>query len=172
MKTITIDLFSNDIDKAIKEIYEYSKSIENKMNILRQRLADEIANEASTNFSGAVVDDVINGSVKRAEVTVSVNEIGTISVVVADGKDAVWCEFGAGVYHNGGAGSSPHDKGADLGFLIGTYGDGHGAHEVWGYYDESKNLVLTHGTPATMPMYNAAKAVADRAISIAKEVFA
>ena len=89
MKTITIDLFSNDIDKAIKEIYEYSKSIENKMNILRQRLADEIANEASTNFSGAVVDDVINGSVKRAEVTVSVNEIGTISVVVADSSDAV-----------------------------------------------------------------------------------
>lgn len=79
-------------------------------------------------------------------------------------------EFGAGVYHNGSAGSSPHPKGSELGFTIGGYGEGMGKRQTWGFYEDSE-LRLTHGTPAIMPMYNALKTVCDEIAGIAKEVF-
>ena len=91
-------------------------------------------------------------------------------MVIANGEDAVWVEFGAGVYHNGSVGSSPHPKGAELGMTIGSYGNGRGSRRVWGYYDEG-GLVLTRGTPAQMPMYSAAKAVCEKIDEIARRVF-
>ena len=127
--------------------------------------------QASLNFGNAVVDDVIHGSPRRPDVAVTVSERGSISVVVAEGEDAVWCEFGAGVYHNGSVGSSPNPFGNDLGFTIGSYGKGYGKKQAWGYYDENGDLVITRGTPASMPLYNAAQEVMRKAIEIAKEVF-
>ena len=40
----------------------------------------------------------------------------------------------------------------------------------WGYYEDGE-LVITRGTPASMPMYNAVQKVTKRAIEIAREVF-
>ena len=117
------------------------------------------------------MDDVIKGNTRKPNVTVSVSERGDIAVVVADGEDAVWVEFGAGVYHNGSPGSSPHPNGSELGFTIGSYGKGYGKANAWGYYDSDDRLIITRGTPASMPMYNAAQQVSKEAISIAKEVF-
>lgn len=45
-----------------------------------------------------------------------------------------------------------------------------GKRKVWGFY-KNGSLTLTHGTPATMPMYNAMKTVCDEISEIAKEVF-
>ena len=81
------------------------------------------------------------------------------------------CKFGAGVYHNGSVGSSPNPFGNDLGFTIGSYGKGYGKKQAWGYYDENGDLVITRGTPASMPLYNAAQEVMRKAVEIAKEVF-
>lgn len=92
-------------------------------------------------------------------------------MIVADGEDAVWCEFDAGVYHNGAAGSSPNPYGPELGLTIGSYGKGHGKRSAWGYYDENGELVITRGAPASMPMYRAARDVTVRAVQIAREVF-
>lgn len=116
------------------------------------------------------MDDVLKGGVKTAQVTVSLSNTDDVSLVIANGEDAVWVEFGAGVYHNGSAGSSPHPEGSELGFTIGGYGKGMGKKEVWGYY-EGDELRLTHGTPAIMPMYNAVKTVCDEIADIAREVF-
>jgi hypothetical protein len=175
-KKIKINLLSVDsIDQAIAELETYKKDFQRKVDILRDRLAEEITDLAQAGFSGAMIDDVLPGygSSRNAEVTVYHYGTGDITVVVADGKDAIWVEFGAGVYHNGSAGSSPHPQGAKLGYTIGGYGKGKGKSKVWGYYDASgKNgLVLTHGTPATMPLYNAMKTVSNKAVSIAREVF-
>ena len=117
------------------------------------------------------MDDVVKGSTRKPQVNVSVDERGDITVVVADGEDAVWCEFGAGVYHNGSVGSSPNPYGSELGFTIGSYGKGYGKANAWGYYDENHNLVITRGTPASMPMYKAVQSVTAKAIEIAREVF-
>lgn len=172
--TIRFGLNESEINEAIREINKFKQEFQRKVDLCRTRIAEEIANQASFNFDSSVMDDVINGSPRKPDVTVTFSDNGKIAVVVADGEDAVWCEFGAGVYHNGSVGSSPNPYGNDLGFTIGSYGEGHGKQQAWGYYadpDNKDSLVITRGTPASMPMYNAAQEVMRKSIGIAREVF-
>lgn len=169
-KVIKIGLSEREIDKAIRELELYKQDIARKTNLLREKVAERIADLSHRGFSGAIVDDLLRGGKKTAEVNVSLVSTTEKSVVMAIGEDAVWVEFGAGVYHNGSAGSSPHPSGAELGFTIGGYGKGMGERETWGFYEGSE-LRLTHGTPAVMPMYNAVKTVCDEIAEIAREVF-
>lgn len=171
-KVIRISLSEKDIDRAIKELEQYKREIIRKTELLRTRIAERISNLAQSGFNGAVVDDLTGGSggAKKADVRVSIDERENVSVIIAAGEDAVWAEFGAGVYHNGSVGSSPHPKGQELGLTIGGYGKGMGKRQVWGFYEDGE-LKLTHGAPATMPMYNAMKIVCDEIVAIAKEVF-
>lgn len=171
-KVIKVELSVSSINKAIKDLEMYQAELKSKVGELRRRLAEEIAAEAQISFNSAKVSDIIKGGTSRnAEVTVSVADSGDVTVVVADGEDAVWCEFGSGVYHNGSVGSSPNPLGANLGFTIGSYGKGRGKQTAWGYYSEDNEVVITRGTPATMPMYTAAVSVMNRAVKIAREVF-
>lgn len=169
-KVISFSLSEKSIDDAIKELREYRKDIHRKTELLRKKLAQRISEEAQKGFSGAVVDDLIKGDRKKANVKVSVTDRDSISVVIASGEDAVWIEFGAGVYHNGPVGASPHPKGQALGMTIGGYGKGNGKKSVWGYY-ENGELKLTHGTPAAMPMSKAVTTVCNELQQIVKEVF-
>lgn len=171
-KVIRISLSEKEIDRAIKELEQYKREIIRKTELLRTKVAERIANLAQSGFNGAVVDDLTgeSGGARKAEVQVSIDERENVSVVIAAGEDAVWAEFGAGVYHNGSVGSSPHPKGQELGLTIGGYGKGMGKRQVWGFYEDGE-LKLTHGAPATMPMYNAMKIVCDEIVAIAKEVF-
>ena len=169
-KIVRFDLSVNKIDTAIKELKDYRKLVKAKMETLRQRVADMLADEVRRGFSGAVVDDLISGGKRLANVQVSISYGTDTALVIASGTDAIWVEFGSGVYHNGAGGSSPHPKGAELGFTIGGYGKGQGNKEVWGFYEDGE-LYLTHGTPAVFPMYNAVKAITDVISDIAKEVF-
>lgn len=170
-KTITFGLSEAEIDRAIKELKQYAKDITAKADLLGKRIADEIANNAQGAFATAVVDDLLNGGRKTAKVSVSVKSTGNISLVIASGADAFWAEFGTGVYYNGSVGGSPHPKGVELGMTIGGYGKGKGQRETWGFYDEDGEVQLTHGAPASMPMYNAVKTVCAEIATIAREVF-
>ena len=169
-KKITIGLSEQDIDRAIRELAQYKVDFAKKVELLREKVAERLADEARTGFSGAVVDDVIKDDKKYADVKVTVDNKANLSVVIASGEDAVWVEFGAGVYHNGSPDSSPHPHGAELGFTIGGFGKGNGKKEVWGYYEDD-GLKLTRGTPATMPMSRAVTTVCNEISEIAKEVF-
>ena len=171
---IKCGLSTKEVARAIREVEKYKRDFLKKVDIFQKRIADGIKNQAQINFGNAVMDDVLDGSPRRPNVKVSVSNKGAITVVVADGEDAVWCEFGAGVYHNGTAGSSPHPRGDANKFTIGSYGKGKGKQTVWGYYtdpDSKTGLVLTHGTPASMPMYNAAQEVLRKSVEIAREVW-
>ena len=170
-KKITIGLSEQDIDRAIREMAQYKTEFLQKVELLREKVADRLAVEAQSGFTGAVVDDLIKRGQKFADVKVSVDNRANLSVVVANGEDAVWVEFGAGVYHNGSPGSSPHPNGAELGFTIGSFDKGNGKKEAWGYYDENNELKLTRGTPATMPMHRAVQTVCNDIQNIAREVF-
>lgn len=174
-RVIKVSLDTKSINQAIKEIEKFKKEFLDKVELYRKRVAEELATIASINFSGSMVDDVILGGTSHpADVSVDVQHNGNISVVVANGEDAIWCEFGAGVYHNGSVGSSPNPWGSDKGFMIGSYGKGFGARQAWGYYtdpDSKSGLVITRGTPATMPMYNATQEVLRKSVEIAREVF-
>lgn len=169
-KVISFGLSTSEIDRAMKELADYKQEILHKTELLREKVAERLADEAKNGFSGAVVDDLTRGGQRFAQVNVSVDNRGSVTVVVASGEDAVWVEFGAGVYHNGSPGSSPHPHGAELGMTIGGFGKGNGKKEVWGFYEDGE-LKLTRGTPARMPMALAVTTVCNDIQAIAKEVF-
>ena len=172
-KTITIDVFNPaSIDRAVNEIRDYSRWVQRKTDELRERIAYFIAKDASAVFNTAVVDDLIGEGAVTGSVTVVVENQGdNMTVVIANGEDAVFMEFGAGVYYNGGVGSSPNPLGAALGYTIGSYGKGNGAKAVWGFKGEDGALHLTHGVPASMPLYRALQSVVNDIEQIAREVF-
>ena len=169
-RVISVELSESGIDSAVKKLANYKQEFVKKVELFRKRVAERLKEEAQQGFNGAVVDDLVNGTQTIAQVNVSVNHLGDVSVVIANGEDAVWVEFGAGVYHNGTPGSSPHPRGAELGMIIGGYGEGNGKKRIWGYY-EGDELKLTHGTPARMPMSQAMNTVLNDIHSIAREVF-
>lgn len=171
-RVIRFGLSEREIGKAIKELEQYKQELIRKTALLREKVADRIAELAQSGFNGAVVEDLLpdSGGQRKAKVDVQVTDSGEVSLVIANGEDAVWAEFGSGVYYNGSAGSSPHPKGQELGFTIGGYGKGMGKKQVWGFYEDGE-LRLTHGAPATMPMYNAVKTVCDELATIAKEAW-
>lgn len=170
-KVISFGLSEKEIDRAIKELEEYKKDFLKKCEELRQRVAERIRQKAQEGFNGAVVDDLTaeSGGARMAEVSVVTEDSDDVTLVIAQGTDAVWVEFGAGVYHNGAVGSSPNPYGSTLGFTIGSFGD-NGRKKTWGFY-ENGDLKITHGTPATMPMFHAVQDVLADIGDIAKEVF-
>lgn len=164
------------VQSALAQVRSYQKAFDGKVEQFRKEVALELATLAETGFNGAGYDDVLMEGMRVPNVTVEVQEREDKSIVVALGTEAVFAEFGAGVYYNGPAGSSPHPWGQQNLFLIGTYGKGYGARKVWGYYDppdkrDKEHLKLTHGTPASMPMYHATQEVIDKIGEIAKRVF-
>lgn len=181
-KTITIDVFNpSSIDAAIRELREYSKRVERKTDELRRRVAELIQAQAQAVFNTAVADDTFKIVVRGGEdtpenprigsVDVTIEDNGNVTLIIAHGEDAVFMEFGAGVYHNGSVGSSPNPWGADLGFTIGSYGKGNGRKEVWGFRGADGEIHLTHGAPASMPLYRAVQSVSRDIVRIAREVF-
>jgi len=163
-------LSEREISKAIRELEQYKQEIIQKTDLLRERVAERIAELSRSGFAGAIVDDLVKGGQRTAQVDVSIDNRENVTIVIASGEDAIWAEFGAGVHHNGSPGSSPHPKGSEMGFTIGGYGKGMGKKDTWGFYEDGE-LRLTHGAPATMPMYNALKTVCDEISEIAREVF-
>jgi hypothetical protein len=169
-KVIRFGLSESGINKAIHQLETYKRTFSQNATTFAERIGEYLRDEIQTGFNGAIVDDLVSESPRQAQVQVSTSRRGDTVVVVADGEDAIWVEFGAGVYHNGSKGTSPHPKGNELGFTIGTYGYGYGARKVWGYYDEGE-LKLTKGTPATMPMMKAVINLSENITQIAREVF-
>lgn len=176
-KVISFGLSESEINRAIRELEQFKRDFEAKCEELLRRIADRLADEAQRGFSGAIVDDLTkkSGGSRIASVEVKAEKRGDYYVVVADGEDAVWVEFGAGVYHNGAVGSSPNPLAGNATgvpnapIAIGTFGK-NGQREAWGFY-ENGELKITHGTPAKMPMYNAVQTVSREVVSIAREVF-
>ena len=130
-------------------IRDYKIELQHKIDKFAEEIAKVICEYANELFGIAPVDISPNGAVKAADVSVSYSKEGDVYIVIAQGKEAYFVEFGAGVYFN--EKPSPHPKGAELGMLIGQYGDGYGNRRVWGF-PENGTIVLTRGTPASMPM--------------------
>ena len=171
-KTITFDIFDpSSIQHAAQEIREYSKWVQGKTTELQERVATLIANQARMGFNNSISDDLIGEPAEIGNVAVYVENNGNVTLVVASGEDAVFMEFGAGVLYNGAVGSSPNPLGADLGFTIGSYGKGNGAKTTWGFIGSDGQVHLTHGTPASMPLYKSLMAVKNDIVRIAREVF-
>lgn len=167
-----IGLDGNGIDELLRGIEEYQKWLKERSQVLLQRLADEGYKIAAAGFQNAQYDGTNDSAV-------SVETRGeNVRAVVAVGSAVLFIEFGTGVTY-----PDTHPEAGQHGMMRGGYGQGKGQQSTWGYYGEAGTngevkketpkgqLVLTHGNPSNMPMYEAVKQLRERLPELVKEVF-
>lgn len=157
-KTIQVELTNKSINNAIKELRKYKLWIEQKEKELRLRLAQLGATVASIQFSRAIY----NGT---NDVTVRVDDTGSVAVIYAEGESVAFIEFGSGAKYGYG-----HPQAGEFGVGPGTYPDGKG------HWDDPKGWWYgsgqhSYGNPPAMAMYGAVQAITEQVTRIAKEVF-
>lgn len=171
------NLSVSSLNALKKQLLDYKAELSNKCDRFVRELAEVgiPVIESKVAEAGFTYDDkgIQSGSDTEHNTYVKVDSLIGMSkaTLVLEGSEILFIEFGSGVSYNGSVGSSPHPKGQENGFLIGTYGMGHGSQKVWGYYADTGELVLTHGTKATMPMYEASLKIREEVVRIAKDVF-
>lgn len=171
-QTINVPLSIPAYDSLIRKVEDLGNWQSDRAIVFADRLAQEGMEIASVKFSQAVYDGT-------NDVSVTVEPRGNnVRAVVATGGATLFIEFGTGVTY-----PDDHPEAGELGMKRGEYGQGHGKQHSWGYYGdpgtngvlkEKKNggfVVITHGNPANMPMYETVKELQDRLTEIAKEVF-
>ena len=159
---IKMSLNPDSIQKAIQELKSYRDSLEAKKDKLLEELANIGVKEASVRFTTAIYDGVNDSHV-------TLETIPDGYCIVAEGKAVAFIEFGAGVYHNP---VEPYPNPRPEGIVgIGEYGKGYGKRQAWGFRNDDGELVITHGTPAAMPMWYASEEMRNNIQKIAQEVF-
>ena len=157
-KTINVKLSEESINQAISELYKYRDWVAQKETELRIRLATLGATVASIKFSRAIY----NGA---KDVTVRVDDTGSVAVIYAEGETVAFIEFGAGAKYGYG-----HPQAGEFGVGPGTYPDGKG------HWDNPKGWWFgsgqhTYGNPPAMAMYDAVREMTTQLTEIAREVF-
>ena len=172
MKTVKVPLSQRGIDTLLREIERYTVWLKERSQVLLDRLAQAGFEVASARFAKAAYDGTNDASVSletRSEV---------VRAVVAVGASVLFIEFGTGVTY-----PDNHPQAAELGMKRGEYGQGHGKQSSWGYYGDpgtngvvkmkkdGSTVVITHGNPANMPMYETVKELEAMLPDLVKEVF-
>lgn len=172
MKTVKVPLSRRGIDTLLREIESYTVWLKERSQVLLDRLAQAGFEVASARFAKAVYDGT-----NDASVSLETRSEG-VRAVVAVGASVLFIEFGTGVTY-----PDNHPQAAELGMKRGEYGQGHGKQSSWGYYgDPGTNgvvkmkkdgspVVITHGNPANMPMYETVKELEAMLPDLVKEVF-
>lgn len=172
MKVVKVPLSPSGIDKLLREVEVYKVWLEQRTGVFLDRLAAEGVEIASAKFAKAVYDGTNDVSVSLEP------RNSTTRAVVAVGGSVLFIEFGTGVTY-----PDDHPEAGELNMKRGEYGSGHGKQSSWGYYGDpgtngvlkekanGKTVVITHGNPANMPMYETVKELEQRLTEIAKEVF-
>ena len=172
MKTVKVPLSQRGIDTLFREIESYTVWLKERSQILLDRLAQAGVEVASARFAKAAYDGTNDASV-------SLETRGDgVRAVVAVGASVLFIEFGTGVTY-----PDNHPQAAELGMKRGEYGQGHGKQSSWGYYGDpgtngvvktkkdGSTVVITHGNPANMPMYETVKELEAMLPELVKEVF-
>ena len=156
-KRIEISLTDASIKSGIKEIQKYKRWIIDKEAELRSRLASLGATVASIEFSRAIY----NGS---NDVSVRVDDTGSVAVIYAEGESVAFIEFGSGIKYGYG-----HPQAGEHGMGPGTYpGKGHWDNEKGWWYGHGQH---SYGNPPAMAMYDAVQKMTEELTRIAREVF-
>lgn len=162
------------VKETIGRLKKYRAELSDKNRTFLEKLAEIGIDTASVRFSQAQYDgenDVVVGS--------SPEWLNDDTLVIkAAGQAVLFIEFGTGVHY-----SEQHPKAAELGFTRGSYGQGKGKQDSWGYYGapgtngrtvvkkDGSTVVITHGNPPARAMYDASKEMRENILSVAKEVF-
>jgi len=173
-RTIRVDVLSPaSVDGAVTELRKYREWVKRKAEELQNRAAEFLKIAAQSGFDTGIADTWIGEANIPGSVQVETEPNGNVTLVVAYGEDAVFMEFGAGVYYNTPVGTSPNPLASQnsLPFTIGSYSAFRPNKTVWRYFDEVGKKHISRGTPASMPMYNATRLLIDNIADIAREVF-
>lgn len=161
-RIISMKVSASSIRDAINELAAFRDSLEAKKDQLLKELGEIGVKEASIRFTTAMYDGI-----NDSYVTLQTTSDGYC--ILAEGRAVAFIEFGAGVYHNSG---EPYPNPRPEGIVgIGEYGKGYGKRQAWGFRDESGELVITHGTPAAMPLWYASEEMRNAIKSKFVEVF-
>ena len=156
-----ISINTQAYDEAIKFFRDYAKDLEKKERMLLERLAFMGATRVSLGFSRAIIEG-------ENDVKVTVDVKQNKAVIIAQGEQVCFIEFGAGIrYGEGYLGNKPE------GIVgIGEYGKGKGKNpKGWWYTGNDGSSHHTYGNPPNMPLYNASVELAEQIGEIAREVF-
>ena len=172
MKTVKVSLSQRGIDTLLREIESYTVWLKERSQVLLDRLSQAGFEVASARFAKAAYDGT-----NDASVSLETRSEG-VRAVVAVGASVLFIEFGTGVTY-----PDNHPQAAELGMKRGEYGKGHGKQSSWGYYGDpgtngvvkmkkdGSTVVITHGNPANMPMYETVKELEAMLPDLVKEVF-
>lgn len=179
---IYASLKHDSIKSAIAQLEKYKTELRRKQDIFLEELA----------LSGIpIIDESIATAAGDADKThytfLKVRSFGDYSqaTLTVEGKDVVLFEFGAGIYYNGGVGTSARRSeeyngeglrykmlgGEEIGYTIGSYGKGQGSKEYWFYYADTGESVMSRGTEATTPLQNATMEMISNIVRIARKVY-
>lgn len=167
-KIIKCSLNQKSIQNAIDQLKVYQTELNNKNELFIRRLAELGIPIIDQNIALAQGD-----SDKNHNTYIKINRFDDYAqaTLVCEGSGLLFIEFGAGISYNTPAGTSPHPKGEEFGYTIGSYGQGKGKNESWVYVADSGEWVRSYGTQATMPVYKASVEIMQNIRRIAKEVF-
>lgn len=172
MKTVKVPLSQRGIDTLLREIESYTVWLKERSQVLLDRLAQAGFEVASARFAKAAYDGTNDASVSME------TRSDGVRAVVAVGASVLFIEFGTGVTY-----PDDHPQAAELGMKRGEYGQGHGKQSSWGYYGDpgtngvvkmkkdGSTVIITHGNPANMPMYETVKELEAMLPELVKEVF-
>lgn len=158
MPKIEVKLTNRSIGDAVKAVQKYQAWVSLKEKELRSRLAMLGATVASIQFARAIY----TGS---NDITVRVDDTGSVAVIYAEGEAVAFIEFGAGITYGYG-----HPQAGEFGVGPGTYPDGKGHWDNpkgWWFGDSQH----TYGNPPAAAMYSAVQEIAKSVTEIAREVF-
>ena len=156
-KRIRIGLTEQSLSRGIREVERYKAWVMRKEKLLRTELAALGATVASIQFSRAIY----NGS---NDVSVRVDDTGSVAVIYAEGESVAFIEFGSGIKYGYG-----HPQAGEHGMGPGTYpGKGNWDNEKGWWYGHGQH---SYGNPPAMAMYEAVQKMAEDLTRIAREVF-
>lgn len=172
-RTVKTALSAAGIQRMIDVVEDYRTWLEDRASVLLRELSSMGYDIASAKFESAIYDGTNDAKVKIEE------RDGRTAAVVAVGASVLFIEFGTGVTY-----PDNHPEAAQNGMVRGAYGKGRGKQRTWGYYGDpgtngvektnhktGNTVVLTHGNPANMSMYDTVKELSDRLPAMVKEVF-
>ena len=169
MRKISIPLSVSGIENAVKEFKTYTNSFDVKCERLIERLID-VGIPVIQQYAGSFKGDSNRNTKVYFELHRQPNANSAWGKLVAQNKDILFIEFGAGIYWN--QGQPPHPQEIEFGYGVGTYpGQTHAFDKDGWYYWNGFRRIKSYGTQATMPVYESYIEMKTRVLDIAKEVF-
>lgn len=170
MRTIKIHLDSRtSVKHAVWELQWIKEDWQRRTNLCAEMIAAALADEIQKNLDAIPYTDDIK-DVKAHAVVPKRTDLTATAIgnrITISGEEVVFVEFGSGAYYNGTGGRNPLGDAVAFDTDIGSYGKGNGNKKYWFI---AHNLISC-GTPAYMPIYNAIEAIKPQIPTLVRQVF-